>query len=154
MHAQDEPEVLECLQVKGRVLYPGAAMFEAARAAGASLCAQKLVPDLALQDAVIPAPLMLQKPQVICPSSPAHLSDDSKWQESMVLHSGLHRWPGSIASIAAFILQASHGHVTARCLVDVEIGILQLDSRSVHAQDTAVHLRAGCGAVSTLPAQV
>ena len=79
MHAQDWPEVVECVQVNSRVLFPGAAMFEAARAAGASLCAQKLVPDLALQDAVIPAPLMLQKPQVICPSSPAHFSGNSKW---------------------------------------------------------------------------
>ena len=56
------------------MLFPGAAMFEAVRAAVASLCAQKLVPDLALQDTVIPAPMMLQKPQVICPSSPAHFS--------------------------------------------------------------------------------
>ena len=79
MHAQNWPEVVECLQVKSRVLFPGAAMFEAARAAGASLCTQKLVPDLALQDAVIPAPLMLQKPQVICPGSPAHVSGNSKW---------------------------------------------------------------------------
>ena len=53
-----------------RVLFPGAAMFEAAGAAGASLCAQKLVPDLALQDAVIPAPLMLQKPQVVTSAAP------------------------------------------------------------------------------------
>ena len=79
MHAQDGPEVVECLQVKGRVLFPGAAMFEAARAAAASLCAHKLVPDLALQNAVIPAPLMLQKPQVICLSNPALSSGNSRW---------------------------------------------------------------------------
>ena len=72
MCTQDWPEAVKCLQVRGRVLFPGAAMFEAVRAAVASLCTQKLVPDLALQDAVIPAPLMLQKPQVIYLSSPAH----------------------------------------------------------------------------------
>ena len=64
--------------MKSRVLFPGAAMFEAVRAAGASLCAQKLVLDLALQDTVIPAPLMLQKPQVSCPSSPAYSSGGYK----------------------------------------------------------------------------
>ena len=78
MHAQDWLEAVYCLQVNSRVLLPGAAMFEAARAAGASLCAQKLVPDLALQDAVIPAPLMLQTPQVIRASIPAHSAGDCK----------------------------------------------------------------------------
>ena len=51
-------------QVYGRLVFPGAAMFEAARAAGASLDMQSLLPDAALQEAAIPAPLMLQKPQV------------------------------------------------------------------------------------------
>ncbi len=39
-------------------------MFEVARAAGASLGAHHMQPDIALQNAAIPAPLMLQKPQV------------------------------------------------------------------------------------------
>ena len=76
MHPQAAPDGVKCFQVKSRVLFPGAAMFEAARAAVASLCAQKLLPDLALQDAVIPAPLILQKSQVMCPSSPAHFLKD------------------------------------------------------------------------------
>ena len=52
------------------------------------------------------------------------------------------------------LLQASHGHVKVRCLVDAMKGLLQLDSRSARTQDTAVHLRAGCGVVSTWPGQV
>jgi len=39
-------------------------MFEASRAAGADLGAHNMLPDAALQSAAIPAPLMLQKPQV------------------------------------------------------------------------------------------
>ena len=101
LHAQDLPEVAECLQVKGRVLFPGAAMFEAARAAGGSLCAQKLVQDLALQDAVIPSPLMLQKPQVICPSSPAHFWGNPPSSKRVCnWHLTLREWSGSMASIA------------------------------------------------------
>lgn len=45
-------------------------MFEAARAAGATLGAHNLLPDAALQDAAIPAPLMWQKPQA---SAAGHL---------------------------------------------------------------------------------
>ena len=52
------------------------------------------------------------------------------------------------------LLQARHGHVKARCLVDVETQLVQLESTSTLAQDTAVHLRAGCGLVARLPVQV
>ena len=38
-------------------------MFEAARAAGISVGAYHTQPDAVLQDAAIPVPLMLQKPQ-------------------------------------------------------------------------------------------
>lgn len=64
------------LQVSGRVLFPGAAMFEAGRAGGAALADRTGadvagadvefddaagVPDLALTAAAIPAPLLLPK---------------------------------------------------------------------------------------------
>ena len=46
----------------GRILFPGAAMFEAARAAGALLGAGgSSLPDLALSSVAIPAPLLLPK---------------------------------------------------------------------------------------------
>ncbi len=47
------------MQVSGRVLFPGAAMFEAARAAGAAVT--DALPDIALTHAVIDAPLLLPK---------------------------------------------------------------------------------------------
>ncbi len=70
------------LQVSRRVLFPGAAMFEAGRAAGAALAADALpgragadaafadvagAPDLALTAAAIPAPLLLPKTLVRIP---------------------------------------------------------------------------------------
>ena len=42
-----------------RVLFPGAAMFEAARTTGAAMT--DALPDLALTHAVIDAPLLLRK---------------------------------------------------------------------------------------------
>lgn len=55
---------MHVVQVNSRPILPGAAMFEAAQAAGASLGAHSPLPNAALQHAAIPAPLMLQKPQV------------------------------------------------------------------------------------------
>jgi len=62
MHPRSSADTL--LQVYQRPIFPGAAMFEASRAAGANLGAHNTLPDAALQSAAIPAPLMLQKPQV------------------------------------------------------------------------------------------
>lgn len=50
-------------QVNGRVLFPGAAMFEAGRAAGAALADS--LRELTLTGAVIPAPLLLPK-SLVC----------------------------------------------------------------------------------------
>ena len=58
------------MQVYGRLVFPGAAMIEAARAAGTTLGKHSLLPDAALQNAAIPAPLMLQNPKA---SAAGHL---------------------------------------------------------------------------------
>jgi diketogulonate reductase-like aldo/keto reductase len=55
---------MHAVQVNSRPILPGAAMFEAAQAAGASLGAHSPLPKAALQHAAIPTPLMLQRPQV------------------------------------------------------------------------------------------
>lgn len=71
------------LQVNSRPIFPGAAMFEAARAAGATLGTHNSLPEAALQEAAIPAPLLLQKPQVsmraiLCTSTPVALQGSSR----------------------------------------------------------------------------
>ena len=55
---------MHVVQVNSRPILPGAAMFETAQAAAASLGAHSPLPKAALQHAAIPAPLMLHKPQV------------------------------------------------------------------------------------------
>ncbi|BDA51455.1 probable oleandomycin polyketide synthase, modules 5 and 6 [Coccomyxa sp. Obi] len=61
-------------QVNGRVLFPGAAMFEAGRAAGAVLADG--LRDLALTAAVIPAPMLLPKSLVDGASLPVQSTLD------------------------------------------------------------------------------
>ena len=68
------------------------------------------------------------------------------------LHSPQRPWKQGVRVLP--LLQARHGHVKARCLVDVETGLVQLESTSAHAQRIAVHLKAGCGVINTLPVQV
>ena len=65
---------MHVVQVNSRPILPGAAMFEAAQAAGASLAAHSTLPNAALQHAAIPAPLMLQKSQVTHRTVSSHAS--------------------------------------------------------------------------------
>ena len=125
------------LQVGTRVLFPGAAMFEAAIAAGALLLDDRLLLTLALTSATITAPLLLPKSLVRHIRSVACL----KLLDASMQH--------NLAGLRQDTCSAS-----ARTLVDCASGQVELQSQS-QASGAAwtVYLSAGLSPVhSSLPA--
>ena len=149
---------MHVVQVNSRPILPGSAMFEAAHAAGASLGAQSPLPNAALQHAAIPAPLMLQRPQVTHRMVSSHASTPMmvcslplEWMclSTICLMPSL--W---VTRITQSNLQGGMQQVKARCLVDAKLGSVRLESGSAQSVGTTVHLRASFGSTSTGTTQV